>query len=57
MFTCITLKESNVVLVKNKDDEMKIEEELQVEWLDDRWEEADRRADGGWEKLEEWVHF
>lgn len=51
------MKGSNEVQVKSKDDEMKIGEELQTEWLDDPWEEADRHADEEWEKLGEWVHF
>lgn len=44
---CITLMGNNEALVKSKDGEMKIEEELQRELLDDQWEEADRRVDEG----------
>lgn len=44
---CITLMGNNEVLVKNKDGEMKIEEELQRELLDDQWEEADKHVDEG----------
>lgn len=44
---CITLMGNNEALVKSKDGEMKIEEELQRELPDDQWEEADRRVDEG----------
>lgn len=44
---CITLMGNNEVLVKSKDGEMKIEEELQRELLDDQWEEADKHVDEG----------
>lgn len=53
----ITLMGSSEVQVRNKGDEMKNEEALQREWLDDQWEEVDRDVSEEWEEPGKLVHF